>query len=869
MKTQRERSKEEKQRHQKVHSRFGYLSTLVWLTSGTSLSISLLSGILFQNPGMAIAGFGTTGLSFAALKSSRERATQTAITLLVQSNNDWEHRLATTAQESQSQIDRLSRDRDALQASQRELMQTLTETQSQAGDRQERMKVLQTEASQLTGQLSRLQVQVADLAARDSANQTELGQRREQVKTLSQRLAQTQEALEQAQLALTEKRHDLVVHLDAIEVQILDVWNPLFQGLIAICDRFDPNRPVSDLEYAGKPVELDETEKKRWTHYRESLVAYDAGLRDRVNAMSEECDCHDDAYSFFLTLLEEMTLSYCKLWSGIRDLELGTTHEGEKQSIYAEFEQLRDDYVSEASQWVERSSQVEVGFNVIEDSFKQELASLQQRIVDAEALIEVLQAPRQFPGETSIDKAGNRLIEHFAAHSVILDAVESIKIPGGFRLRFKVDRNAGTTKLTDSEIDKICDEVGAWGVSQHRLSSEDFELDPRNFLLEVTLSTPGESQSRSAKSKKRSASNSAAAKAEAVGAELVAGRFTELDCYSAAEFEEVVARKFVPRVRVVAGSTGGKSPLLELIACAIAQLQKGQLWLINPIPGSPKDWFHVPGVVPPGSDGIEAAISWLGEAHAEFQRRRNDLPGTANKPFITVMVDEINAIARDYPDLGLVMKDFYQLSDHTRMGFLTAGQGANVSGVSGGSQSNRKTGNATKLMAEDFENATQVFTATAAKVWINKHLKGNQMKAFEERLDALNQLCVELNEAEGKSAYPTDPTSKVVSPDAYRIALVVSPREAEPFFIQLPAYSSYVGQLEGVEFPEGAEVTAPKANQMSLGLLDGGTPPETQCVHCGHDRFRRKGEYADGRLRYVCSSCGRVPVQLDAPARRG
>ncbi|MFE4108435.1 hypothetical protein [Almyronema epifaneia] len=869
MKTKRERSKEEKQRHQKVHSRFGYLSTLVWLTSGTSLSISLLSSILFSNWGIGIAGLGTTGLSFAALKSSRERATQTAITLLLQSNKDWEHRLATSEQERSSQIERLSRDRDFLQTAQTELLQKLTEVQAQASDRQEQIRTLQAEASQMTGQLSRLQVQVTELAARDSANQTELGQRREQVKTLSQRLARMQESLEQAQSRLSEKRYDLAVHLDAIEVQILDVWNPLYQGLIAICDRFDPNRPVSNLEYAGKPVELEESEKKCWTHYRRSLVTYDAGLRDRVNAMSEECESHDDAYSFFLTLLEELTLSYCKLWSGIKDLELGTTHEGEKQAIYAEFEQLRDDYVSEASQWVERSSQVEVGFNVIEDSFKQELASLQQRIVDAEALIEVLQAPRQFPGETSIDKAGNRLIDHFATHSVILDAVESVKVPGGFRLRFKVDRNPTTTKLTESEIDKICSEVGVWGVSQHSLSGADFELDARNFLLEVVLSTPGESQSRSAKSRKRSAPSSTAVKAETLGAELVAERFTELGCYSAAEFEEVVALKFVPRVRVVAGSTGGKSPLLELIACAIAQLQKGQLWLINPIPGSPKDWFHVPGVVPAGIDGIQESIKWLEEAHCEFQRRRNDLPGTAGKPFITVMVDEINAIARDYPELGLVMKDFYQLSDHTRMGFLTAGQGANVSGLSGGSQTHKKTGNATKLMAEDFENATQVFTATAAKVWINKHLKGHQMKAFEERLDALNQLCAELNEAEGKSAYPTDPNRKVVSPDAYRIALVASPREAEPFFIQLPAYSSYVGQLEGVEFPEGAEVTAPRENQMSLGLLDGRTPPDTQCVHCGHDRFRRKGEYADGRLRYVCSNCGRVPAQLDATARRG
>jgi len=123
------------------------------------------------------------------------------------------------------------------------------------------------------------------------------------------------------------------------------------------------------------------------------------------------------------------------------------------------------------------------------------------------------------------------------------------------------------------------------------------------------------------------------------------------------------------------------------------------------------------------------------------------------------------------------------------------GQGGNVAGFSGGSKANSKTGNASKSMEEDFQNATQVFRAAAAKKWIEKYLKGAQMNSFLDRLTALNQLCAELNQVEGKSAYPTDPTSKKVSPDAYRVALVVSPREADPFFLQLPPYSNYADQL--------------------------------------------------------------------------
>lgn len=479
-----------------------------------------------------------------------------------------------------------------------------------------------------------------------------------------------------------------------------------------------------------------------------------------------------------------------------------------------------------------------------------------------------LEAPRMFRGGTPIDEIGNRIIKHFAETGVILDAIESVMIPGGWRLKFKVDRNPDSTRLAETEFDKHRDFLGLWGLSQRPL---DFALDTRNFIVSVDLfTTPDSGKARPAAAGSVASPPAVTAAVTpghaAIAADLSAARFQELGCYSAVEFEQVVREKFVPRVRVVAGSTGGKSPLLELIACAIACAHGGELWLINPIPGSPKDWFAIPGVVPPGSDGIQAAIAWLGKAHTEFKARRNDLPGTASKPFITVLVDEINAIARDFPNLGTIVKDFYQLSDHTKMGFLTAGQGGNVSGVSGGSKANSKTGNASKLMEEDFQNSTQVFTAAAAKTWIKKNLKGAEATPVLDRLAALNQLCDELNQAENKSAYPRDPASKKVSPDAYRIALVVSPRESDPFFIQLPPYSSYRDRMAGISYPEGAIVTAPEANQIELGLRRSlsDSPADFICAHCGHNSQRRKGSYKSGEPRYVCAKCERVPPSLSA-----
>jgi TolA-binding protein len=293
-----------------IRSRFVHLTQLVYVTSGTAAGVGIAISVLFNNAGMAIAGVGAAGLSFYALAPSRDRAAHTAATLLLSNDEAWERKIADIAVEKQTQINALVGDRlslsEKLDKLQSNLTQKLAESHSQLSDRQRQIDALKVETTRLHSD------------------------KRSVEQNLCARLTQTQESLEQAQRSLLEKRHDLAVHLDAIEIQILDIWNPLYVGLVAICDRFDPSRPVSDLEYAGKPVTLDETEKRQWKHYRDSLSAYDAGLRERISRLSEDCESHDEAYGFFLRLSEEMTVNYCKLWAGIQDLKLLTTYEGEK-----------------------------------------------------------------------------------------------------------------------------------------------------------------------------------------------------------------------------------------------------------------------------------------------------------------------------------------------------------------------------------------------------------------------------------------------------------------------------------------------------------------------------------------------------------
>ncbi|MBD3887058.1 hypothetical protein IFO70_36190 [Phormidium tenue FACHB-886] len=455
--------------------------------------------------------------------------------------------------------------------------------------------------------------------------------------------------------------------------------------------------------------------------------------------------------------------------------------------------------------------------------------------------IKALLQPRRFSGETSIDRAGNRIIEHFYAHGIVLDALEAVSVPQGFRLRYKCDRNASQTKLTQEEFAKVRAERGMQGLSHSELQ---FDYDPRNLILSVLLDTVGfpfvSTSSTTAATPTAAKPITVAQAVEAVTEKQLSAEdaFRALGCFPTSEFENVIRDKFVPRVRVVAGSTGGKSPLMELIAVALAKQNQAELWLLNPLPGSEKDWFSVPGLIQ-GTEPIQQQIGWMDKAYKELMSRRKDL--SQNYKFLIVMADEVNDLARHYSDLGRVLKSFYQVSDHAQMGIVTAAQGANVSGVSGAA----KKDNSEKLMEEDFQNSAQVFTSQAASTWIKKHRKD-----LEPTLKQLQKLCDELNRAEGLSARPKSGT-KIVDRTAYRVALAVSPASDEPFFFQIPPYSFYAGKLDGISFPSGAVITARHDRQVALGLV----ADAAKCPECGstHTQINKNLKAA---IKRVCKDCG-------------
>jgi len=95
-----------------------------------------------------------------------------------------------------------------------------------------------------------------------------------------------------------------------------------------------------------------------------------------------------------------------------------------------------------------------------ESQVNRSLDALRAANVQQQQQIAQLEAPRMFRGGTSIDEVGNRIIKHFGEAGVIFDAMESVMFPGGWRLKFKVDRNADSARLAQSELDKHREHLG-------------------------------------------------------------------------------------------------------------------------------------------------------------------------------------------------------------------------------------------------------------------------------------------------------------------------------------------------------------------------------------------------------------------------
>lgn len=287
------------------------------------------------------------------------------------------------------------------------------------------------------------------------------------------------------------------------------------------------------------------------------------------------------------------------------------------------------------------------------------------------------------------------------------------------------------------------------------------------------------------------------------------------------------------RVRITAGSTGGKSPTAKNLALAIMKGRNGQgeIRLYDPQHGSKKDYWKMPK----SGTSHEDNVTGMGELCEELDRRTKS--PQANHPFILYIFDEVDStIATERSNNGYYYfrdKVTYSLkqASHQNIGAIYIGQACDASTIPGMSWS-------------DWNNAVQLHIGANAGIWLDKAktITPEDKTRLLDQYRKIQEYCDRKNEELGLDVF-TDPS-------AYRFALVV-PLTGLPRFIQLPDFDTY-------DYYEvmSKNVTEP---QLETELIKSVISKfeETEkiaCPHCGSEEFRSKGE------RWLClnSDCGKT-----------
>ena len=301
----------------------------------------------------------------------------------------------------------------------------------------------------------------------------------------------------------------------------------------------------------------------------------------------------------------------------------------------------------------------------------------------------------------------------------------------------------------------------------------------------------------------------------------------------ASKFESYV--KNWERVRITAGSTGGKSPTAKNLALAIMSARKGvgEIRLYDPQHGSKKDYWNMPK----SGTSHEDNLAGMTELCSLIDQRR----GTKNNSFVLYLFDEVdNTVSRlkegvKFRDL---IKESLKESSHADIGVIYIGQSSDANEVPGMTHSN-------------WNNAVQLHIGSNAGSWIDiaKMLTTEDKSRLLEQYRKIQEYCDRKNEELGLDIF-TDAT-------AYRFALAV-PLTGLPKFIQLPDFDSYdyyevmSTNTQNDVFSNNIETTfiEPKFDEIVLHI---------ECPHCKSHNIKKNGKNKKGEQYYNCLDCDGKP----------
>jgi hypothetical protein len=504
----------------------------------------------------------------------------------------------------------------------------------------------------------------------------------------------------------------------------------------------------------------------------------------------------------YLDELLENSVSYSMYETDIVGLQhhAASTIKDLKNQNEAQVRAIVSDWVAANNKHIEN---YEINYTQLIEDGKQAITALREReklIEQLQAELEQLRKPWQFTGTIDYARAGNSIINfYYSAYGYWLDAMGWQETEVGYILTFATNRNK-TYLTADMLHDKDNREqlAGLTNSLENHLPLFKPNYQSGLMILEITT---------------RKASKKAPI-------EKLEDDVNKI-WIPATKFESYV-RNF-ERVRITAGSTGGKSPTAKNLALAIMNSRKGkgEIKLFDPRDGSKKDFWNMPKA----GTSHEDNVTGMKELCELIDKRRN---GT-NHSFVLYLFDEVdNTIA----NLGKKANDFrnslkiaIKEGSHCSVGAIFIGQSADANEIPGMTHSN-------------WNNCVAIHIGSNAGIAIdtNKSITNEDKTRLLEQYRKIQQYCDEKNAELGLDIF-TDAT-------AYRFALVV-PLTGLPKFIQLPDFDSY----DYSEVMNTDEITI-KTRVVEKTQTDN---VQLACANCGSENIGTKGTQY-----HRCNECGKT-----------
>ena len=292
------------------------------------------------------------------------------------------------------------------------------------------------------------------------------------------------------------------------------------------------------------------------------------------------------------------------------------------------------------------------------------------------------------------------------------------------------------------------------------------------------------------------------------------------------------------RIRITAGSTGGKSPTAKNLALAIMNSRRGQgeIKLYDPQDGSKKDYWNMPKAGTSHTDNLAG----MKEVCKLIDDRRHG----SDHPFVLYIFDEVDNTVTQLKE-GTKFKDLIKVSlkegSHANVGVIYIGQSADANEVPGMTHSNW--GNAVQL---------HIGSNAGAVIETMKTLTAEDSEKLLKQYRKIQEYCDRQNEELGLDIF-TDA-------GAYRFALAV-PLTGLPKFIQLPPFDSYEYSFVMTTATEQPQTLTDKAE----ALIAATTVPSVVCPNCESTAVKRNGRDKATKTiqQYKCTNCGKGFSELE------